>query len=64
MLVVRSKGAKKLVVIAVQRAGNGISRAYARQIENAGVKALTPFFEDHIQIKPQQKQMVCDRILP
>lgn len=49
LLVGRSKGKKKLVVIAIQRAGNGISRAYARHIENAGVKALTPFFEDHIE---------------
>ena len=32
ILVGRSKGTKKLVVIAIQRAGNGISRAYARQI--------------------------------
>jgi hypothetical protein len=44
----RSKGNKKLVVIGIQRSGKGISRAYARQIENAGVKELRPFFEDHI----------------
>ena len=44
----RSKGNKKLVVIGIQRSGKGISKAYARQIENAGVKELRPFFEDHI----------------
>ncbi len=44
----RSKGSKKLVAIGIQRSGKGISRAYARHIENAGVKQLKPFFEDHI----------------
>ena len=44
----RAKGDKKLVVIGIQRSGKGISRAYARQIDNAGVKELKPFFEDHI----------------
>ena len=44
----RAKGDKKLVVIGIQRSGKGISRAYARQIKNAGVKELQPFFEDHI----------------
>ena len=46
----RSKGAKKLVVVAIQRAGKGISKVYARHIKNAGVKELKPFFEDHIDI--------------
>jgi len=44
----RSKGTKKLVVIGLERSNKGITRAYARQIENAGVKQLKPFFEDHI----------------
>ena len=44
----RSKGKKKLVVIGLQRYGRGIYKVYARQIENAGVKELKPFFEDHI----------------
>lgn len=44
----RAKGNKKLVVVGIQRCGKGISRAYARQIENAGVKELSPFFDDHI----------------
>ena len=47
----RSKGAKKLVVVAIQLAGKGIKKAYARHIPNAGVKQLRPFFEDHIDIK-------------
>ena len=47
----RSKGAKKLVVVAIQRAGKGIKKAYARQISNAGVKELKPFFEDHIDLE-------------
>lgn len=46
----RSKGAKKLVVVAIERAGKGISKVYAKHIDNAGVKALKPFFEDHIDI--------------
>ena len=44
----RSKGTKKLVVIGLERNSKGITKAYARQIENAGVKQLAPFFQDHI----------------
>jgi len=44
----RSKGTKKLVVIGIERNNKGILKAYARQIDNAGVKQLKPFFEDHI----------------
>jgi len=55
LLVGRSKGTKKLVVIAAQRAGNGISRVYARQIKNAGVKELNPFFTDHIDLNANVK---------
>jgi len=44
----RSKGTKKLVVIGIERSNKGILKAYARQIDNAGVKQLKPFFEDHI----------------
>jgi len=51
----RSKGAKKLVVVAIQRAGKGIKKAYARQIPNAGVKQLKPFFEDHIDLNANIK---------
>ena len=51
----RAKGDKKLVVIGIQRSGKGISRAYARQIDNAGVKELKPFFQDHIAREAQIK---------
>jgi len=51
----RSKGSKKLVVVAIQRAGKGISKVYARHISNAGVKELKPFFEDHIDLKAKIK---------
>jgi len=44
----RSKGSKKLVVVAIKLDGKGISKAYARHIENAGVKELRPFFQDHV----------------
>ena len=44
----RSKSTKKLVVIGLERNKKGITKAYARQIENAGVKELTPFFQNHI----------------
>lgn len=55
LLVGRSRGTKKLVVIAAQRAGNGISRVYARQIKNAGIKELNPFFTDHIDLNANVK---------
>lgn len=51
----RSKGAKKLVVVAIQRAGKGIYKVYARHIKNAGVKELKPFFEDHIDLEANIK---------
>lgn len=44
----RQNGDKKLVVVAIERTGKGISRMYARVIENASNKSLRPFFEDHI----------------
>lgn len=44
----RSKGAKKVVVIGIQRFGKGIYKAYSRHVQSAGVKDLKPFFEDHI----------------
>ena len=51
----RFKGAKKLVVLAIKLAGKGIQKAYARHIDNAGVKELKPFFEDHIDLKANIK---------
>jgi hypothetical protein len=44
----RKKGNKKLVVIAIERKGKGISRMYAREIDSAGSKHIKPFFEDFI----------------
>ena len=49
----RSKGTKKLVVIGLERNNRGITKAYARQIENAGVKQLKPFLDDISQEKPR-----------
>lgn len=45
----RKKGNKKLVVIAIERKGKGISRMYAREIDSAGSKHIKPFFEDFIE---------------
>jgi hypothetical protein len=45
----RSKGDKKLVVIAVEKVkDNKIGRAYAQVIEDAGAKSLKAFFDTHI----------------
>ncbi len=39
---------KKQVVLAIEKKGKGVSRMYARVIDNAGSKQLKPFFHDHI----------------
>ncbi len=45
----RSKGEKKLVVIAVEKVkGDKIGRAYAQVIEQASAECFKPFFEQHI----------------
>ena len=45
----RSKGDKKLVVLAVEKVKDDkIGRAYATTIENAGAKSFRSFFEKHI----------------
>jgi transposase-like protein len=44
----RSKGKKKLIVVGIQKAKRGIKRIYLKEIQNAGVKQLRPFFDDHI----------------
>ena len=50
----RSKGAKKLIAVGIERNGpKGISRAYVRVIKGAGVKQLKPFFEDFISKQAQ-----------
>ena len=39
---------KKQVVLAIEKKGKGVSRMYARVIDNAGSKQLKPFFQNHI----------------
>lgn len=43
----RSKGDKKLVIVALEVVDGGIGRAYTRVIEDAS-KSFKPFFKDHI----------------
>ena len=38
---------KKQVVLAIEKKGKGVSRMYARVIDNAGSKQMKPFFHDH-----------------
>jgi hypothetical protein len=44
----RSKGKKRLVVVALEKVKGGVGRAYAQTIEQASAKAFKPFFNDHI----------------
>lgn len=44
----RSKGKKRLVVVAAEKVNGGVGRAYAKVIEAASAKEFTPFFEAHI----------------
>lgn len=44
----RSKGKKRLVVLAIEKKAGGISRTYAQVIENAGSKEIQPFMEKFI----------------
>lgn len=44
----RSKGEKKLVIVALELVKDGVGRAYARVIEDASAKSFKPFFEGHI----------------
>lgn len=45
----RSKGKKKLVVVAIEKKGKGISRMYAKEIQSASNKNLGTFMRDHIK---------------
>ena len=47
-VVGRQNNRKKQVVLAIEKKGKGVSRMYAREIDNAGSKQLKPFFQDHI----------------
>lgn len=44
----RSKGKKKLIILAVEKLNDGVGRAYAQAIESSSSKEFKPFFEDYI----------------
>lgn len=44
----RSKGKKKLVVVALEKLPDGVGRAYAQIIEDGSNTSFRPFFESHI----------------
>lgn len=44
----RSKGKKRLVVLALEKAKDGVGRAYAQIIEDASADAFRPFFKSYI----------------
>lgn len=44
----RSKGSKKLVVLALEKLSEGVGRAYAQVIESASAKEFKGFFAKHI----------------
>lgn len=44
----RSKGNKRLVVLAIEKVKGGVGRAYAQLIEHASAKDFKPFFNNHI----------------
>ena len=44
----RSKGNKRLVVVALEKVKEGVGRAYAQLIEHASAEEFTPFFSSHI----------------
>ena len=46
---------KKLVAVAIEHAGKGISRMYARVVADASSESLRPFFKDHIDMSATVK---------
>lgn len=56
----RSRGNKRLVIIALEKVEDGVGRAYAKIIENASAEEFTPFFHDHIG---KEAQVVSDEWL-
>lgn len=44
----RSKGEKRLVVVALEKVKQGVGRAYAQIIESASAENFKPFFNDYI----------------
>lgn len=53
----RSKGDKRLVIVALEIVEAGVGRAYARCIEDASSNSFRPFFEDHIS---KDAQIITD----
>lgn len=45
----RNEGNKKIVVVAIEKQGKGVSRMYGRVIETAGRENLKGFMKDHIR---------------
>jgi hypothetical protein len=46
----RSKGEKRLVVVALEKVKDGVGRAYAQVIESASSEDFKPFFNDYIKM--------------
>lgn len=46
----RSKGEKRLVIVALEKVQDGVGRAYAQVIESASSKDLKPFFNNYIDV--------------
>jgi hypothetical protein len=44
----RSKGEKRLVILALEKVTGGVGRAYAQVIENASAEQVRPFFDNYI----------------
>lgn len=46
----RSKGEKRLVIVALEKVQDGVGRAYAQVIESASSEDLKPFFNNYINV--------------
>ena len=46
----RSKGDKRLVIVALEKVQDGVGRAYAQVIESASSEDLKPFFNNYIDV--------------
>jgi hypothetical protein len=53
----RSKGKKRLVVVALEKVKNGVGRAYAQIIEHASEEEFKPFFDTYIS---KQADIITD----
>lgn len=49
----RNEGKKKVVVVAIEKKGKGVSRMYARVIETASKENLSAFMNDHISAEAE-----------